>query len=299
MQLESASIPATPIQSFLDDILVVLVLYRRELTVTESFASMNRSLKTCGGRLTMFVYDNSPEPMFREGDWRPHLRMHYRHDPANAGISAAYNAGARLALEMGKKWLLLLDQDTTFPPETMVTYANVVSEGGDAPMFAPQLVAGGKLLSPCGYLAGVAYHLRQVQPGSLVLHNRAVLNSGLLVQLAAFELCGGYDERVRVDFADFAFINRFRYRYSKIDVLDLVCQHGFSNLEIVPLDSALRRFSDYCRDGRAAAATPLLKITHAFLVLRRCVVLTLRYNSVRFLARLPAYFSSNQRKISS
>lgn len=290
--------PEPGVQEFLDGVLAILVLYRADLASTESFKTLAMSCADTGMSLDLFVYDNSPQSLTVAKSHGPILVTYY-HDPANTGISAAYNAGARLAREMGKKWLLLLDQDTTFPPEAVAAYAKAVSESGGAAMFVPQLVAEGKLLSPCGYLAGIAFHLRQVLPGALILHNRSVLNSGLLVQLAAFEVCGGYDERVRVDFADFAFMNRFRCRYPKIHVLNLVCKHGFSNLETVQIETALRRFSDYCRDGRSAAATTLFNLTHAFLVLRRCAVLTLRYSSVRFLAKLPTYFSSGQRKISS
>src|SRR5262249_2877029 len=133
------------------------------------------------------------------------------------------------------------------------------------------------------------------QPGIMPLHGRSILNSGLLVKVADFTACGGYDERVRVDFADFAFINRFRQRCPEVMVLDLACRHGFSNLGRVPMEAALRRYAGYCRDGRAAAATPLLRLSHAFLVLRRCLVLALRYGSFRFLTALPAYFFHGSR----
>ncbi len=281
-------------------ILAIIVVYGKSLRESATFQSLAASLWQADALLDMFVYDNSPEPMLTEpiaidGPFR----LTFHHDPANAGISAAYNVGALLARKMGKKWLLLLDQDTNFPPEAVATYAKAVSKSGDVTLFAPRLVAGDKLLSPCGYLAGIGYHLGQVPTGALALTNRAVFNSGILVQLAAFEACGGYDERVRVDFADFAFMNRFRQRYQEVMVLDLICEHGFSNLEEITIEAALGRFNNYCLDGRAAAATPLLKLTHALLVLRRSLVLTLRYGSCRFLAKLPLYFSGRERMMSS
>lgn len=283
------------LQNCLNDILAVLVVYRREVDASETFVSLSRSLEKLDGCLELFIYDNSPMPMIGDpAALDQQFRVTCRHDPTNAGVSAAFNAGARLAREQGKQWLLLLDQDTTFPPEAMTVYLAAIHSGGAA-MFVPQLVAGTRLLSPCGYRAGIGSHLPGVTPGTMALSGRSILNSGLLVQLAAFEACGGYDERVRVDFADFAFMNRFRRRYPEVVVLDLVCRHGFSNLETVDMEAALRRFAGYCRDGRAAAATTLLQLTHAFLVLRRCMVLTLRYGSLRFLAKLPAYFFPGQR----
>lgn len=279
------------------NILAVLVVYGSPPASSATLRSLSVALSKADAVLDLLVYDNSPAPMYGDlGNINGRFRVSCRHDPSNGGISAAVNAGANLAREQGKLWLLLLDQDTTFPPDAMTVYLAAISHGGGA-MFVPRLVAGTKFLSPCGYRAGVGYHLPCVPPGAMSLRGRSVLNSGLLVELAAFAACGGYDERVRVDFADFAFINRFRRHYQEVVVLDLVCRHGYSNLETVDLEASLRRFVGYCRDGRAAATSPLLLLTHAFLVLRRCIVLTLRYGTPRFLARLPAYFFPERRTL--
>jgi GT2 family glycosyltransferase len=281
------------VQACLDRLLAVVVLYRADLAATETYRSLAASCIAAGGSMDLFVYDNSPDPLLLDASRSSGpLRIIYRHDPANAGVSSAFNAGARLARELGKEWLLLLDQDTGFPPGAMAVYLAAITGGGE--LFAPQLVADNRLLSPCGYRGGVGFHLAGVTPGEFSLAGRSVLNSGLLVRRAAFEACGGYDERVQVDFADFAFVNRVRRKYPCITVLDLVCRHGFSNLESVPLESARRRFAGYCRDGRAAAVTPLLLFSHAFLVLRRCAVLTLRYRSLCFFTKLLAYFSKER-----
>lgn len=270
-------------------ILAVMVAYGTPLAESATLRSLSASLERTGALLDLFIYDNSPEPPAADpAAHGGHLRVTCHHDPTNPGVSAAFNAGARLAREQGNEWLLLLDQDTDFPPETMAVYLTAITSG-KGEMFAPQLVAGDRLLSPCGYRAGIGFHLPRVTPGVLSLSGRTVLNSGLLVRLAAFEACGGYDEGVRVDFADFAFMNRFRRLWPEITLLELVCRHGFSNQECVEESVAFRRFVGYCRDGRAAAATPLLLFTHLFLVLRRCVVLTLRYRSPRFLAALPVW----------
>jgi GT2 family glycosyltransferase len=280
-------------QVLLNEVLAVLVLFRTELSTAESCKTLAASCADAGMVLDLFVYDNSPESQNIVDCHRP-LSITYHHDPTNAGVSAAFNAGARLARKQGKQWLLLLDQDTSFPPEAMTVYLAAIRSGGEA-MFVPQLVTGTKLLSPCGYRAGIGFHLSGVTPGTMNLSGRSVLNSGLLMRLADFEASGGYDERVRVDFADFAFINRFRLRYSEVMVLDLVCRHGFSNLETPEMEAALHRYAGYCQDGRAAAVTLLLLLTHGFLVLRRAMVLTLRYGSLRFLSKLPTYFSPGQR----
>lgn len=277
-------------------ILAVLVLYGKQPTASATLQSLAAALHREDMTLDLLLYDNSPVPLVTDPSALSlPFKIHYCHDPSNPGVSAAFNAGAKLARQMGKEWLLLLDQDTVFPQDAVDRYLSALRDGGHS-LFAPKLTAEGRLLSPCGYLAGIGYHLRSVDQGSMRLEGRSVLNSGLLVALAAFEAVGGYDENVRVDFADFTFLNRFRRLFSEINVVDMACRHGFSNLEMVPLDAALRRFSGYCRDGRAAAITPLLILTHAFLVLRRCAVLTLRYGSIRFLPELSKYFSKGSKR---
>lgn len=276
-------------------ILAVLVSYGMSPGSSITLQSLAVCLSEADASLDLLIFDNSPESSSTDLPMLPkQFRATYHHDHANPGISAAFNAGAALARSKGKEWLLLLDQDSAFPPEAMTVYLKAVASGGAA-LFAPRLTAGGRLLSPCGYRAGIGYHLHAVDPGSMSLEGRALLNSGILVRLDAFDKSGGYDEQVRVDFADFAFINRFRRHYKDVVVLDLVCQHGFSNMETVPVAAALSRFSGYCRDGRAAAVTPLLWFSHAFLVLRRCMVLMRRYRALAFLALLKNYFSPGQR----
>jgi rhamnosyltransferase len=273
-------------QRCLDTILAVLVLYRRELAATEAVSSIAAGLRECGCSLDLFVYDNSPEAMVPGAAAGGCFRLGYVHDPTNPGVSRAFNEGARRAREKGKSWLLLLDQDTDFPAGALAAYCRALAEHADLRLIVPRLLASGRLCSPCGYWAGIGYLLKEVQAGELPLAGKGVLNSGMLVRLDAFTACGGYDERVRLDFADFVFLNRFRSRYDRAWLLDLDCGHGFSDSEEQDEAAALARFAGFCRDARAAATTPLLRVTHRFLALRRCLRLTCRYRTPGFLRQL-------------
>jgi GT2 family glycosyltransferase len=69
----------------------------------------------------------------------------------NPGVSRAYLEGARVAAERGKRWLLLLDQDTCFPSEAITVYADALRRYPTEVLFAPVLRAGARIVSPCAY----------------------------------------------------------------------------------------------------------------------------------------------------
>jgi GT2 family glycosyltransferase len=271
----------------LDGVIAVLVTYNRPAAATETLVSLTHSLEQSGCILDLVVYDNSPTPMcdpadFASGPWR----LTCRHDPSNPGVSKGFNEGSAIARSMAKKWLLLLDQDTTFPLDAFEIYGQALMENPDQQLLAPMLKAGGRLYSPCAFYGGTGFHLRSIESGMLPLNHRAVLNSGLLVRADLFQQAGGYDERVRLDFADFAFLNRCRKWCQEILVLPLKCAHGFSDLDNNDPDRALRRFAWYCEGGRCSMTSPLLTVSLGGIMLVRCLRLTLRFRSLQFLATL-------------
>lgn len=278
------------LQKFLDDVLAVLVLYRRDLADTETFASLSRALEKCGSAMELCVYDNSPTPMALAGEQYPNWRIHYIHDPANPGVSRAYNAGFSLAQRLGKRWLLLLDQDTLFPGDALIHYSRGVEEQPDVALFAPLLMASGRICSPCRYLARTGFHLQNLAAGVQSLKGKAVLNSGMLVKTSAFGLIGGFDERIRLDFADFAFNDRFRQHYDTFCILPFECGHGFSGVDDMGIDAALQRFRFYCEGGRNSIRNAADAVLYALVVLMRCLRLTFRFRSLRFLEGYLRYF---------
>ena len=66
------------------------------------------------------VYDNSLL------DYQSHEKLGgniiYIHDRRNSGVSKAYNIASDYAIKNGYNWILLLDQDTFFPPGSIEKY---------------------------------------------------------------------------------------------------------------------------------------------------------------------------------
>jgi glycosyltransferase involved in cell wall biosynthesis len=269
------------IAAFLDQTLAVLVLYRRALAESPTVVSLNCCLTACPP-IDLFVYDNSPEPQAVELAGT-RMRVEYHHNPSNPGVSTAYNEGARIARRAGKKWLLLLDQDTIFPENAMTAYAGIATVHPEVKLFAPLLFSDGLLLSPCGFRLGAGYHLKEVPSGRMQLDGRGILNSGMLVDLDAFEAVGGFDERIPLDFADHDFCRRFAIRFGESLIIDLACKHGFSNREESTIESALVRYALFCRGARQSIRSFPDMVARPVVAICRCLVLTGRYRTCRFI----------------
>ena len=92
-----------------NDILIIIVLYNTKLLSSPSYCSLSGQISVD----SFFIFDNSPEPMISEDEVNTTGVM-YEHDRTNPGLGHAYNTGARIASKLGKKWILLADQDTIF-----------------------------------------------------------------------------------------------------------------------------------------------------------------------------------------
>src|SRR5688572_24441325 len=95
------------LDAFVDEILFVIVLYKKQPAESLAYISIRNATQGSSVQPAIFLYDNSPEAhTLNVGG------IIYRHDPENGGVSKAYNEGFLVARDTEKKWLMLLDQDT-------------------------------------------------------------------------------------------------------------------------------------------------------------------------------------------
>jgi rhamnosyltransferase len=276
---------------FLDDILAVIVLYQKRAGESETLLSLAKSLSGRPEKIDIVIHDNSPAPRWHDDEKEcDGFHIRYISDPSNPGVSKAYNAGFQVARQLRKKWLLLLDQDTVFPEGALAIYAAHIEKYGEPPLLAPMLVCDGRIYSPCRHVANVNRPLRVIRPGWARTKGLSLLNSGLCIRLDAFEKIGGFDEGIRLDFADHDFMRRCRKYFTNFVVMDMVCRHGFSDKETRDIDISLARFGQYC-DG---AKNSMKSIADPFsllpLALVRAARLCFRFRSVRFLKVLVKTF---------
>ncbi|MBS1683014.1 MAG: hypothetical protein JST48_14985 [Bacteroidetes bacterium] len=227
---------------FLDELIVVLVIYQMKIADSPAFQSLSKALKNKNQQASLFIYDNSPLPQAApdSSSWK----ITYNHDPANPGVSKAYNEGFVEAKKQNKKWMLLADQDTVFPESFFQTITETIFEKPLTKLLVPIVRNESIIISPFCFRLGKGTAYKTITPKSYSLKKTKFINSGLVVSADIFESCDGYDERFPLDFSDLAFAERILKHHDELVVIDAICWHSLSSSE----DSSqeiLRRFPYY------------------------------------------------------
>ncbi len=261
--------------------MIIVVVYNRKLEACESFRSI-RNIAKKEPELNLFVYDNSPvaqEIRNHEG-----LKISYFHDPKNSGVSKAYNKGVAFAQESRKEWVLLLDQDTSLPSTIIADYASAIEKHQTINLFVPILKLGsGEVFSPFRYRFKRGFYLQHIEAGVHSLEKIAPVNSGMTVRVETFLQVGGYNDKVKLDFSDFQFIERFKGFNPEFYVMDVVCIQDFSDNE-TSLQSQKRRFEFFVDGARNIEKRNFLDlIQYHNIVLARALKLTVRFRNMTFL----------------
>ena len=281
------SVKSEMVERFLRDTLIVVVLYKTELYNSITYQSLEKSLQKSQLRqkADLLVYDNSPvgNDLIWESKEEKHFNISYIHDPSNPGVSKAYNKAADLANAKKKTLLLVLDQDTNLPNDVLFRYAHDVKSFPNFPLYAPQIYSEGLLYSPCRYIFQKGSNLLGIEAGVHLTKNRSVINSGLLVDLAAFHQVSGYDEEVQLYFSDHVFFDRIKRHFPKFVIVNCQLEHELSSVDYRDLPTALTRFAYYCRGARQASRNNvLLYANHGIMVGLRSLVMSYRCRSLDF-----------------
>lgn len=251
----------------------VIVLYRCKLSASNTYKSLLRN----AAFKAFMVYDNSPQDFKQEE--MPHKAVYIR-DYSNCGISAAYNKAAHYAVENGYSRLLVLDQDTTFAPDTLDVYAQADSK---IPLWAPAVVSTyGVPLSPA-CIDHLKMKAAKLESGLYSLHHYFPINSGMCVSLKEFFQAGGYDENVQLDFSDFQFLRRLRQQNDCFQLLPTQATQDFSN-EKKELRCQKMRYGRFLKDARhCKISSRKERIQHKYSVFLHTLSLCLRFRSAVFM----------------
>ena len=271
--------------SKLNNIFGVVVLYNSKFEDTITYKTIFQALTVFETSLEILLYDNSPQPQHSEEYFENHnFKMHYIHNASNPGVGKAYNTGAKLAKKTGKNWLLLLDQDTEFPNTIFDAYFKGIENNPSIELIAPILhLSNGSIFSPCRYILNRGFSKKSVKPGLNSLKYSSPVNSGMLIDVGTFDEAGGYNEKIKLDFSDFQFIEKFKKTRKNFLLLNEICVQDFSN-DVSNIDSLERRFKIYCNDAKSCISykfyDPLLYATNALL---RSVKLSIRWKRISFI----------------
>ncbi|WP_293912780.1 MULTISPECIES: glycosyltransferase [unclassified Sphingobacterium] len=265
-----------------DNIAICIVLYNCKLEDSKTYKTLTASVYESGGAYILYVYDNSAVRQSLPANMKAWCKICYIHDPTNPGVSKAYNECSRLAKDEGARWIILTDQDTDFPSNTLRKYAEALNDHPTIKLFAPILLSGNVPFSPSNYFLKRGVIWKRARPGIWKLKGKTILNSGVMINIESFFVSGGYNESIRLYFSDFEFLDRFKRIYEYFFVMNIYCYHQLSDIVEVDVKNAKRRFKFYCEGSYLSAHTKLDYCAYFVTVGARACKLSVKYRTFEF-----------------
>jgi GT2 family glycosyltransferase len=273
----------------------VIVLYKELLYDTKTYKSLISKYNIDGYNIGLFIWDNSPWPLHDPPEFKN--GVYYKYTGKNEGVSKAYNEAAIYSQSNGYEWMLLLDQDTIFPPLILEEYQKAINENQLVKLFTLKIkTINGKYVSPCIYKHKLSKLSNKSPPvGLLNLSSYSMINSGLLINSEAFLNTGGYNEKVWLDFSDYEFIQRFKNIYRKAYILDKESLQSFSSVEEKDFNSLIRRYKILCECIKNFQKNTIQdKFDNSFLLFKRACSLIIKTGNLSFFLIFRDYFKSRK-----
>ncbi len=260
-----------------NSILPVIVLYQTHLSESATYLSLIKP----NGIEEFVVYDNSPASYEQEDIAAFCPRAIYVRDTQNSGLPKAYNLTAQRAGELGYKRILLLDDDTTFPPEAFRAYLDAIDFTG---LTAPISVTS--LEAPFSPVLMYSWNRlpRHIESGEYSLKKYRVINSGLCIPTALFLQAGGYDERIYLDFADYQFQQKVRLINDRLLIIPFTIRQNFSR-DGKDTPKAIERYKIYLDCANVCVTEGILGfLSHHYGVFRSTLGRCARHKTTQFLS---------------
>ena len=242
----------------------------------------------------MLIFDNSeyPQNINNVDD------AIYIHNKSNIGLSACYNRAAKYARHHGYDWMLFLDQDTDFSGVSIEDYKNIIRKYPECSMVAPMVKCGKYTMSPMKYKHHFALFSEDIYEGFVDIKELSVINCGMCVSVDAFEKCGGYNEKVFLDYSDHEFLRRFKKKYRQAFILSNVIYQDYS-AKSDDSESSLKRLVLFCESIYGCEKNSLKeRIEFSIPIWKRTIALVIRNRTLRPLAiAYKHYFGKNEHSI--
>lgn len=281
-------------RAFFGELGIVMVLYKSTLEDAAAFQSLRKALPKNVAVPDFYVFDNSPNPVYPEGMPPEWSFIQYRHDPTNPGLSKPSNEGVARAAANGKKWILFTNPDTEYPREYFQALLDAVSKQPDMPLLVPVLLSESRIVSPAAYRFFIGRSPSSVTYGGNDMAGKLVLYSGMCISVTAFYKAGGFNDKIKLDFMDNFFTERYAQVYPAFFLLDIRCQHHLSSSE-TNVQKVLQRFRFYCEGARQMATGRLVYLWLLMVCMGRALKFTMRFRNAGFVSTVSKVFFQNIR----
>lgn len=267
------------------NLLISIVIYNKKI----SDLTILKNLPT--ETIDVFIYDNSKLP--QEVPVFENVNIYYEHDENNSGVSRAYNQAYKKAKELNKELLLVLDQDSNFELFFIEKYMKMYEIYKNDFLYAPIICdeKKTKIYSPSfmnNFVGKIQFFEDFNYEKTYDLNGKSVINSGLMIPLEIFEQIGGYNEKIKLDFSDVYFIEKYKKFSSKIILIDIYINHSLSGDEGKSYLKEYNRFKYFC-SGAKELSLSLNKSTLK-VVIRRLIRLIIKYKSFKFIKIFYYYY---------
>lgn len=221
------------------NILIIVVVYNRLIDEIKYLKNIKNA--------EILIYDNSVNPQI------PSLNLYYYHNENNGGVSMAYNYGIDLAIKLQKDFLILLDQDTNFDEQILKTYHWYANEFGKGYIYAPIVKNGSKIYSPFieGKFKNFPQNMNDFNFKNIYsVGGKSLINSGLMISLDIINDIGAFNEKIKLDFSDTYFVEKYKKQFSEVILMDVYLEHKLSGDEGRNKQKELMRFKYYCNGAK-------------------------------------------------
>lgn len=248
------------------DFLIVIVLYNKKIFELDLIKNK---------KFLFLIYDNSPTSQNYPNN------IIYIHDPKNSGVSKAYNEGIKLAKELGKKYVLFLDQDTKFTLDMIEKYEKLTEIYGEDYIYTSVIGKENKIYSPFLEKNFRGRPQNKSEFKHLEVYNldeKSIINSGMLVPLKIIDKIGTFNEKIKLDFSDMFFIDKYKKYKNEVILIDNFIEHSISGDEGKDKKRELNRFKFYCNGAKELYKSNSKRIKYT--VFLRMGKLCLKYKSL-------------------
>lgn len=263
----------------------LIVTYGEVFYETKTFKSLIASLRLSKfPNAKIYIFDNTDKAGWSidKTAIEAYPQVSYYADNTNPGLCVAYNHTVNIAASASMDWIVLLDQDTDFPIHSAQEYFDASSRTPNIYLKVPVLYVNNRIFSPIILFFKRPIYLKQISPGPQDLMKISFANSGMMVNIPFFIKTGGYNEKIKLDFADYQFLNKARKFTKTFEVLPIVCEHDFSNNE-KDIEKALRRYKIYVKDLANCEKKGLIDYLGYILVdTLHLAKLTYKFRTIRF-----------------
>ena len=263
----------------------ILVLYKCRLEQSISYQTITKSLACANKQGILFVFDNSPEMQtLNNVDFTIWKQVEYVHCPENKGLGIAYNEGAKYAQKHHIDWVVLLDQDTTFSENYVNQLNAAIKSHTNIKLFAPIIRLKNQTpFSPTRYKHKRGYSVK-LTSGVYPFLKYSPVNSGMAINTQRFLEAGGYNPLIKLDFADYQFIEQFRRIEKSFFIVDSVAIQDFSNEE-KDIKKLQTRFQIYCECAKKCERNNIFdSLAYLYSVFRHTLGLTIKTKNISFLS---------------